>query len=306
MKNVSYLYLTLSQCAIASNVVLGKFLIEEVPLFFYLGLRFFFSSIFLFIIFKLSKETLKNKKHKESKIHKREWKYLLLQALSAGLLFNTLFYWGIDYTTATSAGIISASLPGFIALLAYFILGEHLGIRKITALLIAMLGIALLNIDNTANIATPIHGSFLGDALILLSIIPEALYSIFTKKLRGKISPLGGAMLVNVFSFLMFFPLLLITIIQAKDFTVQTQHIGLLMLGGVCSVFFFWFWSKGLEGVLASTAALFGGIAPIVITVLAVLFLGEVFTIVDLGGMILVLCSLVLGSRNKLRTNEIS
>ena len=67
------------------------------------------------------------------------------------------------------------------------------------------------------------------------------------------------------------------------------------MGSGVCSSVFFLCWSKGVRGVEASVAALFGGVLPVGVALLAAVFLGEELGICELGGLLCVLTSLVMG-----------
>jgi drug/metabolite transporter (DMT)-like permease len=289
------LQLALAQVAIGVNVIVGKLVIGVMPTHLFLCIRFLMSSIFLFIIFSISGSKLISSFHPVGRFGFRDLGFLLAQALTAGFLFNVLFFWGIDYTTATSAAIIGSTLPAFIAICAFLCLGEKLGFNKIFGISLAMIGILVVSLDNSHG-GDEITGSYFGDAIVLLSMVPEALYSVFNKFSGHRITPLGGALVVNFLTFLLLLPLAVLNLnhVDLADFSLTTW--ALVSVGGLSSLFFFWFWSKGLLVIPTSTAALYGGLMPVAASVLAFLFLHENFGWYDFGGMVIVFISLVIGS----------
>lgn len=291
----AYVCLALAQAAIAVNVVVGKFVIEqEMPIFMFLGVRFLLSSILLTIMLPISKTGLIAPTHPTGKLDKKDWGYLLGQAVTGGFLFNYLFFWGIESTTATSAGIISSTLPAFLAISAYVFLGEKFTIHKIIGIILAILGIVVISLDNGTD-PDAITGSFWGDFLVLLAIFPEALYSIFNKYISNRVTPLGSACVVN---WLIFFMILPMSVSNSQSVSLSEYPLhywGLIALGSLCGAFFYWAWGQGLQKIAASTAAIFGGVLPVATSILGYWYLGERFGWYDLGGMLLVFASIYIG-----------
>jgi drug/metabolite transporter (DMT)-like permease len=293
----AYLLLASAQAGVAINVVIGKYLIDnEMPMFLFLGARFLVSSVCLSVLM-LFRPRIASLAHPTGKLHTMDWGFLLAQAFTGGFLFNYFFYWGIEYTTATSAGIISSSLPALLALFAYWFLGETLQFRKILAIVFAMLGIMVISLDN----ADPSggSGSSFGDFLVFLAMIPEALYSIFSKFIGPRMTPLGSATITNWLIFLMMLPFSLLSLQDANSVNFAWFDWGLILLGGLSSAVFYWAWPKGLLVISASTAAIFTGLLPITTSFLGWYFLFEPFGAYDAIGMALVLISLVIGTRAK-------
>lgn len=292
---LAYFLLTLGQIAIGVNVVAGKYLIDYMPVYSYLFIRFFTSALYLMILVGIMRESFVDERHPKGRLTKRDWTYLTLQALTGGFLFNALFYWGIQYTTAISAGIISSCLPAIIALCAFLILKEKLDRWKITGIALAMIGILIINWDNPKG-SDRETGSFIGDFVVLLSMVPEALYSIFNKYTLKRVTPLGGAAIVNVLICLMLAPLGLEQWMTEGVGELTAHQWILLLMTGFASVFFFWFWSRGLMYVSASTAAIFTSVLPVSTTLMAWAFLKEQFGWYDGIGMIVVLSSIFIGT----------
>ncbi len=291
----AYVLLALAQAAIAVNVIVGKTVIEaQMPIFLFLGLRFLISSVLLSVMLLVGRMRILAPTHPTGKLEKRDWGFLLAQAMTGGFLFNYFFFWGMESTTATSAGIISSTLPAFLAVSAYFLLNEKLSRLKVLGIVLAILGIIVISLDNGTD-KDAITGSYWGDFLVLLAIFPEALYSIFNKYISQRVTPLGSAFIVNWMIFLLMLPLSLCTLQTVTISDYPNYYWGLIAIGSLCGAFFYWAWGQGLQTVPASTAALFGGVLPVVTSLLGYLYLAERFGWYDFFGMLLVFASICVG-----------
>lgn len=297
----AYFLLASGQTAIALNIVIGKVVLQEgMSIFLFLAFRFFIASVVLTMMKVVFKTKVVSLTHPTGKLHVKDWGFLLAQAFTGGFLFNFLFYTGVEYTTVTSAGIIGSTLPIMIALCAWIFLKEQLTLTKVIAIILAVLGILTISLDNSAQSAH-VTGSLYGDFLVLLAMLPEALYSIFNKYIGHRQTPFGSALVVNWLIFLMLLPLSIeaLETLQLSDFSLFCWFI--VFVGGLLSAYFFWSWPKGLLSIPASTAGIFGGVIPIVTAFLGWLLLGENFGWYDATGMVLVLASLYIGTKVKIR-----
>lgn len=292
---LGYFQLSLAQFSIGANVVICKYLMTFFPAYFILGIRFGVSTLLLSGLLWLKKTPLMDPMHPQGKLSGYDWRLMTYQALSAGVLFNVLFLYGVKFTSATSAGIIGSLLPVFVALCAFFMLKEKITLHTWVAIALASLGICVLSLDNAHGTSSEV-GSLLGDSLVLIAMIPEALYTIYNKQLQNRVTPQGGARMVNALSFLMLLPFGLVALTQMESVTMTWAQIGLLGLSGFSSAVFFVCWSMGMKQVPASTASIFGGVMPISTAVLACVFLGERFNLYSGLGMVLVLLSLWVGT----------
>ena len=292
MKNLSkgYLYLTLGQISVASNFIIGKFLNSELPIYAYMGGRFFVSASVFAILTLLSRNPVSMP---GQSIGKKEWLIMFTQGFATGFLFNLLFFTGLEHTSATSAGIITSTLPGVLAVLSFFILKEKINLTGLAGIILSIVGVLIIGLDTES--ASTTQESFLGNALIFLALFPEALFSILCKLLNKKVSLLGNALIVNSFAFLISLPFMIHSL-QGFDFSKLSPSLfGLLFMSGMTSVFFFLLWPRGLKSVPANIAGIFGGVLPIATGILATLFLGETFSLLDALGMVCVLGAIWLG-----------
>ena len=300
MKNdfLSYVCLAIGQIVIGCVVVLSKTALELMPVFIYLAARFLVSATGLTLSFAAGSRKWTLPTHPEGRLTRKDWALMILGGLCAGTLFNHFLLWGLKYTTATSAGIIGSALPAITVVSAVFFLKEKLSFSQLIAVLFAMLGIMLIGLNNPNDldaIGSP-YGSLLGDFLILLSLFPEAWYSIINKFLSKRVTPLASAVVANIFTFITFIPFALYESRQFDWSTITPFSALIVVLAGLCSLLFYWLWPLGLRRISASTASLFGGLMPVSSCLLAIWFLGEKFHMYEGMGMILIFVSIWVGS----------
>jgi drug/metabolite transporter (DMT)-like permease len=291
---MGYIVLALAQTGISINVVTSKYLLAFLPMFMILACRFFLSSVILAGIMVATKTPIKDPRHPTGTLSARDWVYAVLSGVFAAFLFNLFFVWGLNHTTATAAGIVGSTLPALIAIFAVWLLKEHMNWSKIAALILAMIGIFMLNFEYFSGTVNFNH-SYFGDFLVFLAMIPEALYSIINRKLANRMTPLGSSFIANAVGFLTLFPCAYFT--GTFDLSmIGASEFGFLMIAAVSSLMFFWAWSWGLAFIPATTAAIFGGVMPVATTVLAILFLHEFLHWYDMFGILMVLGSIVIGT----------
>jgi drug/metabolite transporter (DMT)-like permease len=237
-----------------------------------------------------------------SALSSKDWLIIFIQALCGGFLFNVLILYGLQHTSATVTGIINSAVPALVAVFSFIILREKLTLRIGIAILLCIVGIAVLGLGK----ATPTDSNqteLLGILLVLAAIVPEALFTVLAKLLKKPLSPLTTTLLINFFNMILFIPFTInAEWAQVKDASMLTiSQILLYSLTG--GILFFVFWYRGLARISANTAALFMGIMPISTCILAYFMLNEILGWDDLTGMVLVIISIIIGTRPQLKKN---
>lgn len=296
-KYIGYLQMIAAQAGVGLGVVVSKTLMKEnVSIFMQIESRFVFCTVFLlvnlFLMFLYSPKKAKEEVH--LKLNRTQWFLVFLQSLFAGVLFNLIMLAGLRFTTATMAGILTSTLPAILAILSFLLLKERIGNQRTFAIFLAIVGVIILHLDTIGQGTS--KNALLGGSLVILSMVPEALYTILAKKLGPVVHPLMQAIIINLFSCLVFLPVWLyfggwdnISKISGEVF-MKFAWIGFF------SYLFYYLWTAGVNKVAASVAAVFTGVMPIATTVGAILFMGEHFTLYDAAGMFFVLSSITIGS----------
>lgn len=285
----AYLCLAMSMCMVGSNIGIGKLVLSEIPVFLFAALRFLIASLVLFPGMLLPSF--------RKGLNKTAWYGLSLQSFFGCFLFSLFMLYGVTYTTATSAGVITSSLPSLIALLAWLWLREKIGIRSLGAIFFAVLGITFLNLQDASSSG---NGSILGNALVLGAVFAEALFAVFSRRLSLTVHPWSMAFGVNLVGLLLFLPL---AIPQALTFDWGIPSAELwywvLFYSITASVLSFLFWYRGMSEVPANIAGLFTGLMPVSAALIGLLVLGEVLTTGHVIGMGMVIASIFLGAKFK-------
>jgi drug/metabolite transporter (DMT)-like permease len=108
----------------------------------------------------------------------------------AGQLVAQLFItWGVRFAPASDAALLALILPVSTAIMAHFILGEHMNRIRWISFGLALLGVlACSGVDwKTLDFG---RGYFGGNILIFLSILGSAFYNTYSKKVLERYSPL--------------------------------------------------------------------------------------------------------------------
>jgi len=294
-KTQAYIELAVCQLIVGANMAAMKFVAPLMPVYVQLELRFLISTIILGLMqWYWAGSSFVRSSEPYRKVTRREWVCMAIMGLLGGLLFNLFMMEGIQITSAMSAGIIVSTTPAFLALFSFIFLKDILTKQKLLALMLAVTGIVILNYDVASGEAS--FDSGLGDLLVFLSTIPEAMYTIVGKSLGNRLKPISVAFLVNAVNILYFAPLAL--------YQYQTHSVDLLnpqlwlwtMIVAAGSLQFYILWQRGIQHVSGSTAALFIGLMPVGATLAAIICLGEEFGPYEAGGMMAVSLAILIGA----------
>lgn len=292
---IGYAELTLAQCCVGINVISGKFLIGFFPIFLLLAIRFAIGFAGMLAIARMKSIQYSNIYRNFMSLTSKDKLLLLFQAACGGFLFNVLILYGMKTTSATSAGIISSITPIMIFILAAAFLHEKINLQKGFAIVIVMAGLLILNMGKTSG---SIEGALLGNCLVLLAVIPEALFTILSKSVGKKITEMEAVILVNLFNLILFIPFAAYAIIDFHPINISASVYGQLLIYGISGgIMFFLLWYRGLTKINANTAALFTGVMPVSTTVLAFIFLNEPISNSEIIGMLLVIAAIFVGCK---------
>ncbi len=263
----AYTLFLLAQLMVAVCVVSGKFLLHTVSSGMILSLRFSVASVFLFVLSFLVRE---NGFREIKKTNKKDIVLIFLQGLFAGALFNGFLLWGLHHTTAAHAGVVISTLPVMVALFGIIFLRDKLKSSTIMCVFLAMIGLMIMHYRPSGH-AGPSH--VLGDCLILLALIPEALYYIIARIYKNKLPIFYLSAVINVinvpFCALLFF-------LHPGSFSgMSLTTLFALLVSGLASALFYVFWHLGSRYTRSPLVGLTTAFPPVAIMFLAAFFLHE-------------------------------
>jgi drug/metabolite transporter (DMT)-like permease len=218
--------------------------------------------------------------------------FLLVGFLTVPATFLVQF-WGLSLTGATVAALIVGCGPPIVALFASLFLGERLGKIGWSAVGASTLGVALA-------VARPgVSNDWLGDALVLLSLLAVVGWVLLGKRLGDGYPAVPATAWILTFGTLTLLPVALLWEgVPRLDLTLL-GWASVLVLGLGCSAATYALWNWGVARVPASRAGVFLNLEPLVGALLGVLVLGEAWgpgTVV--GGALIIGAALVVSRRS--------
>jgi drug/metabolite transporter (DMT)-like permease len=277
----------------SSNNIVGKMILREASPMMIALLRFTLAGLLFYLpVFLLLHRG-------EQRFSRADWQRLFLLG-TAGTLGSLVFYLvGLRTTPAVEAGIYQVTTPLFVLVIARLWLGERLGRARIAGLTLATFGAAFLASGGGA--VGLAGGDPLGVLFILTSNLTWAGYTILTKELLARRSPLLVVAAANLIATLMAWPAaaLLGTLSELPSVLAWSPTAWLVMLYLVAfmSTSSQWLYLRCLREVPASQASAMLNLMPLFTAVMAAVFLGELPTLVTLAGGLAILAGVWLVNR---------
>ncbi len=206
---------------------------------------------------------------------------------------------GLKYTSATNTGWIIALIPLIVAVLAFFILKEHIGRKLLIGILIASLGVLLLiSKGNPSNLGWLRSG---GDWLILVSAHTWAIYTIVTRDLSRSRDPLGLTFSLILPAAIIFLSIMILTSDWSRIINLPAKILAaVVFLGILATALAHWFWQIGVSKLGAARAGVYLYLEPVATTALAVPYLHESYGLLTAIGGFLVLFGVWYASRKQI------
>jgi drug/metabolite transporter (DMT)-like permease len=187
----------------------------------------------------------------------------------------------LETVSATVASWIVATIPVFVALLGWTVLGERLGLRRVGGILVAAVGVLL--VVSGGDVSTLVRGEVgtIGDLLSAASAVNWAVFTVLSKRVLARSDGSGLRplpMMVYVMAFGWGFSLAWVAVAggwQAVPRLSLTGWWAVGFLGVACSALAYLFWYDALNLIDATQAGVFLYFEPLVTAVLAWPILGE-------------------------------
>lgn len=273
----AYLYLVLALTSWGSLYVAGKYVLEVLPSFTLLFLRYLIGISILLIIYR---------KLPKAAIEKNDYKYIFFIGFLGYFLAIGLQLLGTHYCDASMASLITSMNPAMIILLAALILHERITLRKGLAVGITLIGTFVI-IGNLGSGNTVI-GVIFSFASMAAWSLTSVLVRFVCRKYDSVTVTLYGMIIGLIFAFPASVIELKYTSFQIAALTPSIV-IWIVYIGIVCTAGGLLFWNKALELTDAATCSLFYPIQPLTSAVLGILFLKEVLNLNFIAGGVLII-----------------
>jgi drug/metabolite transporter (DMT)-like permease len=272
----------------AGNTLTGKALAELSPF----TIAFFRFAIALLVLLPLGWRDAWNTRT----VFRQRPVPVVLMAVSGVVLFNTLIYASLRFTSATNVAVLQTAAPALTAFLGVLLVHESLNRRQWTGILLSVLGGAWVITDGP--LATGVLGSKwnLGDGLAVAALVSWSCYTIAVRRFGHYYTGHSLLLVMTSFSVVLVFPFAL------RDWMIGGfpvhdmggQWLGLAYLGVFPSVVALAMYNRAVGALGAARASAFLGLLPVFTVLGAYLFLEDrvgatfaVGTALVVGGLLL-------------------
>lgn len=202
------------------------------------------------------------------------------------VLFNYCYFVALQLTSLSAAAILLYTSPIFVALLSTWLFRERFTVRTALALVMAFGGCVLVSgFSGEASSAGFVPG--------LLSGFFYALYSIFGKYALRRYSSATVTAYTFVFASAGITPFADLPTLSAVQWTSATLTT-LLVFSAASGAIAYLLYTKGLDGLPATDAAVAAILEPVVASLTGILVFHEVLRLVSLAGIALVIGAILV------------
>lgn len=244
------------------------------------------------------------KKDEDFKLSSLQVLKVLVLGLTGIFAYNYFFFGGLKLVPAGKASMIIATNPAITATLAGLILGEGFNFKKVSGVIIALLGAITVITDGRPWLIFQL-GLDRGEILLFGAVLSWVTYTLIGKIALKKLSPLKATTFACALGTIMLFPFALTNGLKAMVLQLSFyQFSHLFYLGFFATVLgFIWFY-QGIKEIGAGKAAVFINLVPLFGVTSGYLFLNEKLGISLLAGGLIVLTGVTIVQKSKVEATN--
>ncbi len=284
-----YLLLSLTSLFWAGNTVLGRFIVGHIPPITFAFVRWVGAFLILlpFAALPLLRDWPTIRKHAV---------LMTVIALTGFSAYNTMAYYGLQYTSAINGSLLPSIGPLFVALWTFALFRERLSWRQAGGIAVSLTGVVIIICRGSLDVLTSI-GVNRGDVWILIALLIYAYYTVVLRK-RPPMHPYSFLAVGMGWGAVLLLPALVWEL--ASGPTIVFDTVSLASVAYVCvfpSLLGYLCLNRGVDLIGANRAAPFMHLVPVFGSVMAIVLLGEHFEIYHAVGYVLVFIGITVATR---------
>lgn len=262
-----YVLLTLVSLFWAGNIVLGRGVAGQVPP---VALAWFRWTLAFLILLPFCWRALKQ----DWPLIRKHIGLLTLISLSGIAVYNTIYYWGLQFTPALNGLLMQSMAPLLIALWAFILIGDRLSAGQALGISVSLLGAVIIICRGDLSVITHIDFN-IGDVALFIATVLYAFYSALLAR-RPPMSRPGFLAFSIGWGAVLLTPAFIWERISGPPLHFTWLALGSFAYVSVfASVLAYLFFNRGVDLIGPNRAAPFFHLMPLFGSVLAIVFLGE-------------------------------
>jgi drug/metabolite transporter (DMT)-like permease len=272
----------------ATNMILGRWLRNDIGPLTLAASRFFIASVLFAIL-------LQRRPAEERRLGPDRW-LLLGMAFSGVAVFSPVLYLGLRFTTAVNGTLINGLGPLITAAMAALLIQESMSWRRLGGALAALVGVAIVISGGSVTFWRTMEVN-VGDLIVLAAVTLWAVYSVLGQRVMRHRSALSA----TAFSAFLALPFLVLG--AAWETQTLPMNLGPQLLPFVVyiaiapTVVGFVSWNEGVQRLGSSRAAVFYNTLPLYGALFGYLLLNEPIGPAHLVGGALIIAGGVWAAR---------
>jgi len=228
---------------------------------------------------------------------KGDWKLLALLGLLMPCLYYFLEGYALHFTTSSQAGVVSALSPLLVGAGAWLFFREHVGPRRVVAIVVSLAGVAMLSFGGVSQAAAP--NPMLGGLLEFLAIVSGSGWMLVVKYLGPRYDPWFLTGFQAAVGAVVFLPAALVSGPASWAHATPQAWGCIVYLAVVVTLAAYGLYNMTLTVMPASRASLAINLVLVVAMVTGWLVLGETMTSLQLVACVVILGAVVLGESDR-------
>ncbi|MDD2283304.1 MAG: EamA family transporter [Eubacteriales bacterium] len=212
-------------------------------------------------------------------------------------LYQVLFISGTNLTTAANTALLLATIPVWVAALGAITREEASGPLTWVGIGMSILGIALVTASGDLSLG---GSTWLGDIMVVSGTFFYALYTLKSKNLLNKYSPLQFSTWTMTIGAL---AMILVSLGQIKVQDWSAVGVvgwgGLAFSAGLAITLGYYVWTNGIQKLGSARTAIYNNLTPVTAMIISSLFLKEEIGVLQLAGAALIITGLYITRRTR-------
>jgi drug/metabolite transporter (DMT)-like permease len=284
-----YLLLSLTSLFWAGNTILGRYVAGHIPPMTLAFVRWAGASLILMPF------AARHIAH-DWPVIRKNWAMMLLLSVTGFSVYNTMAYYGLQYTTAINGLLLQSIGPLFVAVWTFVVFGDRLTLRQACGICVSLSGVLVIICHGSLAILLNIAFNR-GDIWFVIALAFYGFYAAMLRK-RPAINPLSFLAVGMGVGAIFLIPFVVIEYESGRTVVLDTES--LLSFAFICifpSLIGYLFLNRGIELIGANRAAPFIHLVPVFGSVLAIVLLGERFELFHAVGYGLVFSGITIATR---------